>query len=83
MESSGTTFTAAFRNTAPWQEYLLQGSILDSSCDVLLHRLRGLCDNADNTPQTFNDYEAVYQLSKFERVFSSYVLYHRLCCFLA
>lgn len=66
MESSGTSFSAAFRAVAPFQEYLLQGSIMDAHCEVLLHRLRGLCDNADTTPETFNDYEAVYQLSKSE-----------------
>ena len=67
MESSGTSFSAAFRAVAPFQEYLLQGSIMDAHCEVLLHRLRGLCDNADTTPETFNDYEAVYQLSKSQR----------------
>ena len=40
---------------------------MDAHCEVLLHRLRGLCDNADTTPETFNDYEAVYQLSKSQR----------------
>lgn len=43
------------------QEYLLQGSIMDSSCEVLLHRLRGLCDNADEPSETFHDYEMVFQ----------------------
>ncbi|WAR03725.1 MED18-like protein [Mya arenaria] len=42
---------------APMQEYLLQGSILDGSKDILLHRLRGLCDNADTAPETFSDHE--------------------------
>ena len=46
------------------QEYLLQGSITDSSCEVLLHRLRGLCDNADSQPEKFHDHEIVYSLSK-------------------
>ena len=68
MESSGTSFSAAFRAVAPFQEYLLQGSIMDAHCEVLLHRLRGLCDNADTTPETFNDYEAVYQLSKSRQI---------------
>ena len=29
------------------QEYFLVGSIMDSSLDVLLHRLRGLCDQLE------------------------------------
>ena len=29
------------------QEYFLIGSIMDSSVDVLLHRLRGLCDQLE------------------------------------
>ncbi|XP_052798345.1 mediator of RNA polymerase II transcription subunit 18-like [Mya arenaria] len=47
---------------APMQEYLLQGSILDGSKDILLHRLRGLCDNADTAPETFSDHEMVFQM---------------------
>ncbi|XP_070199651.1 mediator of RNA polymerase II transcription subunit 18-like isoform X2 [Littorina saxatilis] len=62
MEGAGTSYSNAFRFVAPLQEHLLQGSILDAHCEVLLHRLRGLCDNADTTPETFSDYEAVYQL---------------------
>ena len=41
-----------------------QGSILDAHRDTLLHRLRGLCDNAENSPESFNDYESVYALSE-------------------
>ncbi|XP_005091072.1 mediator of RNA polymerase II transcription subunit 18 [Aplysia californica] len=52
----------SLKSIAPQQEYLLQGSILDAHRDVLLHRLRGLCDNAENSPESFNDYEAVYML---------------------
>lgn len=48
----------------PPQEYLLQGSILDGSVEVLLHRLRGLCDNADSPTEGFHDHEMVYSLSK-------------------
>lgn len=44
----------------PLQEYILQGSILDSSCEMLLHRLRGLCDNGDSPTETFQDKEYVY-----------------------
>ncbi|CAL1265960.1 unnamed protein product [Larinioides sclopetarius] len=49
-------------NFAPQQEFLMQGSIMDTSCEVLLHRLRGLCDNADENPETFHDYEMVFQI---------------------
>nr|CAD7401120.1 unnamed protein product [Timema cristinae] len=41
----------------PNQEYLLQGSVMDSAVEVLLHRLRGLCDNVDSGPETFHDHE--------------------------
>lgn len=50
------------RNNVPQQEYVLQGSIMDTSCEVLLHRLRGLCDNADSNPETFHDYEMTFQI---------------------
>jgi len=50
---------------APLQEYLLQGSILDSHCDLLLHRLNGLCDNTDSGPEKFHDQELVYTLRKY------------------
>ncbi|CAG0910173.1 unnamed protein product, partial [Cyprideis torosa] len=46
----------------PNREYLLQGSILDSACDVLLHRLRGLCDNVENGPENFQEHEIVFTL---------------------
>ncbi|KAL8593764.1 hypothetical protein ACOMHN_059257 [Nucella lapillus] len=77
MENTAvTSFTTAFRNTAPFQEYLLQGSILDVHCEVLLHRLRGLCDNADTQPEPFNDYEAVYQLkNNLSTQQSQYILF--------
>jgi len=41
-------------------EYLLQGSVLDSSLDSLIARLRGVCDNLD--PESFTDREAVWLL---------------------
>uniref|UniRef100_A0A1B0ASX0 Mediator of RNA polymerase II transcription subunit 18 n=1 Tax=Glossina palpalis gambiensis TaxID=67801 RepID=A0A1B0ASX0_9MUSC len=41
----------------PNQEYLLQGSIIESAVDHLLHRLRGLCDNVETSPETFHDLE--------------------------
>jgi len=53
-------------SVAPLQEYLLQGSILDSHCDLLLHRLNGLCDNIDSGPEKFHDQELVYTLRKYD-----------------
>lgn len=50
---------------APFHEYLLQGSVVDNSCDVLLNRLRGLCDNAENDYESFHDHELVFALRKF------------------
>ncbi|CAG2184266.1 unnamed protein product, partial [Oppiella nova] len=44
------------------QEYLLQGSILDDSCEQLLHKLRGFCDNCDSSPETFQDHEMVFTI---------------------
>lgn len=46
----------------PNQEYLLQGSVLDQYVEVLLHRLRGLCDNVDTGPESFHDHEACFVL---------------------
>ena len=46
----------------PLQEYLLQGSILDTHLDALLHRLNGLCDNVQT--ERFTDHEMVFQISK-------------------
>lgn len=48
--------------SVPLQEYILQGSILDSSCEMLLHRLRGLCDNGDSPHESFKDKEYIYQI---------------------
>ncbi|EEB12857.1 conserved hypothetical protein [Pediculus humanus corporis] len=49
-------------NIVPNQEYLLQGSVLDSAVEVLLHRLRGLCDNVDSGPETFYDHEMCFSI---------------------
>ncbi|CAO1409122.1 unnamed protein product [Diamesa tonsa] len=49
-------------NIIPNQEYLLQGSILDTSVQRLLHRLKGLCDNVETAPEQFADYEACFSL---------------------
>lgn len=51
-------------NIIPNQEYLLQGSILDSAVEALLHRLRGLCDNVDSGTETFNDHEMCFSIRK-------------------
>ncbi|XP_069676912.1 mediator of RNA polymerase II transcription subunit 18 isoform X1 [Periplaneta americana] len=57
------SLTAALKsNIIPNQEYLLQGSVLDSAVEVLLHRLRGLCDNVDSGPETFNDHEMCFSI---------------------
>lgn len=49
-------------NIIPNQEYLLQGSVLDQYVEVLLHRLRGLCDNVDSGPESFHDHELCFTL---------------------
>jgi hypothetical protein len=53
---------------APTNEYLLQGSILDSSVDVLLCRLKGLCDHADSPEEKFIDHEMAYAISKWDTI---------------
>lgn len=52
-------------NIIPNQEYLLQGSVLDSAVEVLLHRLRGLCDNVDTGPETFHDHEMCFSIKTY------------------
>nr|SVE88244.1 EOG090X0CKJ [Daphnia similis] len=55
--------TSALRsNIIPNQEYLLQGSVIDSSAEVLHNRLRGLCDAAETGPETFHDHEMCFSL---------------------
>ncbi|KAJ6634809.1 Mediator of RNA polymerase II transcription subunit 18 [Pseudolycoriella hygida] len=49
-------------NIIPQHEYLLQGSILDSQVEHLLHRLKGLCDNVDAGPEPFHDHEVCFSL---------------------
>lgn len=46
----------------PNQEYLLQGSILDTAVEHLLHRLKGLCDNVDYGHESFFDHEICFSL---------------------
>lgn len=60
------SLTAAMKNNiVPNQEFLLQGSVLDSAVEVLLHRLRGLCDNVDSGPETFHDHEMCFSISNY------------------
>ncbi|XP_034233580.1 mediator of RNA polymerase II transcription subunit 18 [Thrips palmi] len=54
--------TAFKSNIVPDQEYLLQGSVLDKVVEVLLHRLRGLCDNVDSGPEPFQDHEMCFTI---------------------
>ncbi|XP_043258427.1 mediator complex subunit 18 isoform X1 [Colletes latitarsis] len=62
------SLTAAIKsNIIPNQEYLLQGSVLDSAVEVLLHRLRGLCDNVDTGPETFYDHEMCFSIRGSEQ----------------
>lgn len=59
------TLTMAMEsNIIPDQEYLLQGSILDSHVEALAHRLRGLCDNVGSgtDEQQFSEREMVFAI---------------------
>jgi len=49
-------------NQSNVQEYLLQGSILETNREMLLHRLNGLCDMVDTGPEKFHDHEMVFVL---------------------
>ncbi|XP_013381615.1 mediator of RNA polymerase II transcription subunit 18-like [Lingula anatina] len=49
------------KKIVPLQEYFLQGSVLDASRDILLHRLRGICDNIGGI-EKFQDHEMVYTI---------------------
>lgn len=61
--SAMDSLSAALKcNIIPNQEYLLQGSVLDQYVEVLLHRLRGLCDNVDSGPESFHDHELCFTL---------------------
>jgi mediator of RNA polymerase II transcription subunit 18 len=74
------SLTAALRsNIIPNQEYLLQGSILDSSVEVLLHRLRGLCDNVDAALETFHDHEMCFSISMYKALLNFPTYIHTLC----
>lgn len=52
-------------NIIPNQEYLLQGSVLDSCVEVLLHRLGGLCDNVDIGHEQFDDHEMCFSIRRY------------------
>ncbi|XP_071809079.1 mediator of RNA polymerase II transcription subunit 18-like [Asterias amurensis] len=54
--------TLTSSNVPSLQEFVLQGSVVDSACEAVLHRLRALCDNADRPPELFRDHEMVYLL---------------------
>ena len=63
MAGGMESLTAAMQhNIVPDQEYLLQGSILDNKKEVLIHRLRGLCDNVDIGREEFNEKEMVFTI---------------------
>lgn len=47
---------------APSSEYILQGSVLDDSIEILLHRLRGMCDNSEDGFTKFKEHEIVYSM---------------------
>lgn len=46
----------------PSQEYLLQGTVLDESVDLILHRLRGMADNTEESSIRFKEHETVYSM---------------------
>lgn len=48
---------------APSSEYLLQGSVLDDSVDILLHRLRGMCDNSEEGLNKYKEHEIVHTMA--------------------
>lgn len=72
--------TAAIKsNIIPNQEYLLQGSVLDSCVEVLLHRLGGLCDNVDVGHEQFDDHEMCFSIRKYAL---SVIIIHLIFSFL-
>lgn len=83
--SAVDSLSAALKcNIIPNQEYLLQGSVLDQYVEVLLHRLRGLCDNVDSGPESFHDHELCFTLrgagpGTFTAVSSFFTVYHGNC----
>ncbi|KAK9498292.1 hypothetical protein O3M35_002960 [Rhynocoris fuscipes] len=66
-QSAMDNLTSALNsNIIPNQEYLLQGSVLDTAVEVLLQRLRGLCDNVDTGPEAFHDHEMCFSIMNLE-----------------
>lgn len=49
-------------NRGPSQEYLLQGSVLDDSLEILLHRLRSMSDNSEEGLTRFKQHEVIYTM---------------------
>ena len=67
------TLTSAMKgNIIPDQEYLLQGSLLDSHIEVFKHRLRGLCDNTLGGEEQFCEREMVCEFKYLELYFTSF-----------
>lgn len=46
------------------QEYLLQGSIHDDSVELLIHKLRGMCDCLDEGVTKFKEHDIVYSMKE-------------------
>jgi len=65
LSAADQLLLAQKNNIVPTQEYLLQGSVLDSAVEILLHRLRGLCDNVDSGPETFHDHEMCFSMREY------------------
>ena len=49
-------------NRGSGQEYLLQGSILDESVEMILHRLRGITDDSVESSIKFKEHELVFSM---------------------
>ena len=71
VQGIDTLTSAMSSNIIPDQEYLLQGSILDTHVDVLKHRLRGLCDNVDSGQETFHEREMVFSIQGWRKIRST------------
>lgn len=56
------TSTKFIMNRGSSQEYLLQGSILDESVEMILHRLRGMSDDSIENLIKFKEHEMVYSM---------------------
>lgn len=62
VQGIDTLASAMKGNIIPDQEYLLQGSLLDSHIEVFKHRLRGLCDNTLGGEEQFSEREMVFSI---------------------